>query len=25
MSADVLDHQQQVSFESAHDGLVVKL
>ena len=25
MSADVLDHQQQVSFEAAYDGLVVKL
>jgi len=25
MSADVLGHQQQVSFEAAHDGLVVKL
>ena len=25
MSADVLSHQQQVSFEAAHDGLVVKL
>jgi ribonuclease BN (tRNA processing enzyme) len=25
MSADVLGHQQQVPFEAAHDGLVVKL
>ena len=25
MSADVLGHQQQVSFEAAHDGLVVNL
>jgi ribonuclease BN (tRNA processing enzyme) len=25
MSADMLDHQDQVSFESAHDGLVITL
>jgi ribonuclease BN (tRNA processing enzyme) len=25
MSADMLDHQDQVSFEPAHDGLVIKL
>jgi len=25
MSANVLGHQEQVSFEAAHDGLVVRL
>jgi hypothetical protein len=24
-SADVLDHQEQLSFEPAHDGLVIDL